>query len=63
MFGPATPILRVAELRPSIDYFVNALAKFPDMTLPAADLAPEIASAQARVKAKADQILGTLVKR
>lgn len=25
MFGPATPILRVAELRPSIDYFVNAL--------------------------------------
>jgi hypothetical protein len=45
------------------DYFVNALAKFPDMTLPAADLAPEIAAAQARVKAKADQVLASLVRR
>ena len=45
------------------DYFVTALSKFPDMTLPAADLAPEIAAAQARVRQRADQALASLAKR
>ncbi len=45
------------------DYFVNALAKFPEMTLPAIDLAPETAAAQDRVKKKADAVLASLDKR
>jgi hypothetical protein len=42
------------------DYYVGALAKVPEMTLPHVDLAPEVAAAQARVKKKADEVLATI---
>ncbi len=43
------------------DYYVGALAKVPEMTLPHVDLVPEVAAAQARVKKKADEILATIL--
>jgi Peptidase family M28. len=42
------------------DYYVGALAKVPEMTLPPAELAADVSAAQARVKRKAAQVLATL---
>lgn len=42
------------------DYYVAALAKVPEMTLPHLDLTVEVAAAQARVKKKADAVLAAL---
>jgi aminopeptidase YwaD len=39
------------------DYYVGALAKIPEMTLPHVDLAAEVKAAQARVLRKATQVL------
>jgi hypothetical protein len=42
------------------DYYVTALAKVPDMTLPHADLAGEVAAAQALVAREAEKVLATI---
>lgn len=42
------------------DYFVGALAKVPEVTLPHLDLEAEVAAAQDRVRRKAAQVLGQL---
>jgi hypothetical protein len=42
------------------DYYVTALSKVPDMTLPHQDLTAEVTAAQARVTRKGDAVLETL---
>lgn len=42
------------------DYYVGALAKVPEMTLPHLDLTAEVAAAQARVMKKAEGVLATI---
>ena len=42
------------------DYYVGALAKVPEMTLPHVELTTEVAAAQARVKKKAGAVLATV---
>jgi len=42
------------------DYYIAALAKVPEMTLPHLELAAEVAAVQARVRKKADIVLGSL---
>ena len=42
------------------DYYLGALAKVPEMTLPHQELRTEVAAAQARVKKKADAVLATI---
>ena len=45
------------------DYYVAALAKVPEMTIPHTDLLPEVRAAQDRVERKAAQVLFALMPR
>jgi hypothetical protein len=42
------------------DYYVGALAKVPEMTLPHAELAADVSAAQARVRKKDAAVLATV---
>lgn len=58
--SPADTTMERTILEAWRDYYVGALGKVPEMTLPHLDLTAEVAAAQDRVKRKATQVLATI---